>query len=151
MFNHVLTPHESVGDFFFGRVKDGVVVLARPAYNVARYFDWDSAAFSTKAWFVSTVYLKRLACFWMVYAGDFSAMHKVWNVLTLLPLYALSIFAIFRLFFSKHKFLIFYALAVVFSYNLFQAFTMLDFDWRYRIVVFPFLVIMIGCAFRRGE
>lgn len=88
--------------------------------------------------FIKILFL-RILLFWAPSIPDFSFAHTTLNILTLIPIYILGIFGISK--YGKQHIL---GIAVIIIFWIFQSFTELDYDWRYRIPVLPALIIFAG-------
>ncbi len=81
----------------------------------------------------------RLVLFWAPAISDFSLPHTILNMITLLPLYVFGIFGISK--YAKRNIL---GITILCTFWIFQSFTELDYDWRYRTPVLPALIIFAG-------
>lgn len=78
----------------------------------------------------------------------FSLKHKIVNYLFFVPLYLLSVLgviAVIRTYKERiKKSLVALAVITIFSYGIFHSLTVIDYDWRYRLPVLPYILFLSG-------
>ena len=119
--------------------RDGVVIKNRPVYNLPAEVFVNGNVWA-KIVFVSEVVLFRCVTFWNPFIIGYSIPHLVFNGLTLFPMFVLSLYAFVRNF--RGQFLA--LLAILFSVTLFHAFTLVDYDHRYRVPLLGFVLVLAG-------
>lgn len=131
-------------DYYSDLFKRGIVIFDRPQYDVAVTCDSGTLRLLTGC---ITVFLKREVFFWNIYLKDYSLLHKIYNAVALLPLFAGSVVS--GVYLMKKRIRCAYPYIVgVLAYNIVQAFTEIDYDMRYRIPIFVLLIIINMIAIR---
>ncbi len=92
------------------------------------------------------IVLARFAMFWQPFAHTFSFAHSIVNTLYLIPLYLCSLYYLIRQNGHMLKKEIIFILSVIIVYWLFHSVTLIDYDWRYRVTVLPFLIIIASAG-----
>ena len=120
--------------FLIEMVKSGMIIYDRPD----TWVDAPSTFFD-----VVYVYFLRILFFFNPYVKDFSDIHIIFNsiqaVYILLSIFMWSLFGLDFKTFNKIVFLI---LVTSFFASAFHAFTLIDYDWRYRFpIIMPLLII----------
>src|SRR3989344_1367938 len=105
-------------------------VLVRDRASLVLPIEWASP--------LNIIFL-RLLLFWAPAISDFSLLHTLLNLITLLPIYIFGILGI-----SKYSKRFILGISVIIVFWIFQSFTELDYDWRYRLPVLPALIIFAG-------
>ncbi len=90
--------------------------------------------------FIQILFL-RFLLFWAPAISDFSLPHTLLNVFTLLPIYLFGIWGISK--YAKRNIL---GIAILCTFWVFQSFTEIDYDWRYRTPVLAALIIFAGMS-----
>ena len=128
--------------YFASLFDNGTIVRDRASLSINPH--WDSG-FSTWniAVFGEMVSL-RLIAFWMPFIQEFSTAHKILNVFTLIPIFIFGTLGISYSLngprtASQSRNIIFF-LSIILTFWIFQSFTEIDYDWRYRLPVLPFLI-----------
>lgn len=137
-----------VKDFqFFPLFKSGRVIFDRPSYNVRPLLDLSSATKTDMAFFLAKVYFKRAFYFWNIYVDDHSLSHKLYNLLYFVPFYTMSIIGIL-IFIIKSpniaapkRLITFLTISFVVANWCCGIFIQIDYDFRYRMIVFPFIAV----------
>lgn len=114
-------------------------VLVRDRASLLLHVTWASSLSFTNIYTFVKILFLRLVLFWAPAIPDFSFAHIMLNVLTLIPIYILGILGISK--YGKRHML---GIASIIVFWIFQSFTELDYDWRYRIPVLPILIIFAG-------
>jgi hypothetical protein len=96
---------------------------------------------------MAKVVAKRAAYFWALSADGLSRRHLALNLAFVLPLWICGALGTLYLVTVRgpsgsELFLV----SVVLLYWVFHALTMVDFDFRYRIVVYPFILLVTAAA-----
>ncbi|MBI3251585.1 MAG: glycosyltransferase family 39 protein [Candidatus Andersenbacteria bacterium] len=121
-------------------LRQGVVVRDRPEYSLS--LTWDSS-FTIKNFFrVISLFEHRAVAFWRFYIPAYSPDHRLLNLLTFIPLYGFAFVGGLSIFTRKpidqrKSFLV----VIILAYWIFQTLTEVDFDWRYRIPVLPWVLL----------
>ena len=128
--------------YFVSLFEKGVVIRDREQFNIL--VDWGLHPITS----FLKILINRLVFFWAFFANQFSFSHKIFNLAYLGFLYFFSLAGFYKAFASKIKlnFLIFFANTIVF-YWFFHSLTEIDHDWRYRLPVLPFLIILSSYGF----
>jgi 4-amino-4-deoxy-L-arabinose transferase-like glycosyltransferase len=120
---------------------EGVVIDGRPAYNIAT----DSTILG-----MIKIFLHRSLAFWFVYPIEFSLGHKILNILFLVPLYIFGLFGVVKFWKkedeSKRYYISFFVLFIV-IYASATSLTNVDYDWRLRLPVWPFVIVLASAGF----
>ncbi len=123
---------EKLYGFLNNRTK-GIVIIDRHLYDTP---------LSTH-FFILHLYIKRLIYFWAISLDGYSRLHSMANYLSLTPAYLVGFTSVVL---AKHvkRFKSFYlfTLLIVIGYWLFHTLTIIDYDFRYRITVLPFILIL---------
>ena len=135
---------------FYGHdIKEGIVVLARPDTYVGPV---------TTTVGILGVMLARLVQFFAFAADGFSDRHRLVNIAGHVPLYVLALFgvgaAVGRRLPSAARAMAMVAIVWIVAVALYQAATLVDFDWRYRAPVYPALIYLAALgaeSLRRRE
>jgi 4-amino-4-deoxy-L-arabinose transferase-like glycosyltransferase len=93
--------------------------------------------------------LDRFARFFQFTSSNYSRIHNVVNVVYFVPLYLLVLYGIasgLRGEDEKRRKVIILAALCVIAVAWLHALTILDYDWRYRLPMLPFLVLLAGCG-----
>lgn len=122
--------------------EDGHIVWSRPEYQLASmdgYLDY------------IVLVAARLVLFFGFTSEMFSSGHNLVNAVFFVPFYLLVAFGIWTVFVGRrlpHELQILgcFAVAWIALYDAFHAVTLLDFDWRYRTVTYPALLVLMACA-----
>lgn len=139
-----LQPGKSIlKDFAVFLYQNGIVVHDRLyTYHLAPTTLWDYI-FITADKFIHYFYFSdRL----------FSLTHKLINYLFFVPTYVLFILGIIasvdkRIHFNI-KSLVAIAIAVIIAFSLFHSMTLIDFDWRYRLPILPYMLLISGLGMK---
>ena len=126
--------------FVANNYKEGVVVFSRPnTYHRPPSVILDYVAITADKFFHYFYFLNN----------SFSLTHKVINIFLFVPLYFLSILGILGLLNRKMRIelegnepLIGICVLTIVSYALFHSLTGLDFDWRFRLPIMPYLLVL---------
>ena len=119
--------------------QNGVVIHNRPYTFHQRpsgFFDYFS------------ITIDKLFGFFYFSDRNFSIFHRLINYAIFLPLYFLGIMGIIRA--GKEqtaplkRSLIFLIVIVIITYCVFYAMTVIDYDWRYRLAIMPYLLVVAG-------
>jgi len=141
--NTVLWPFEFGKNYLsnsvVGTYREGMVIRGRPhTYHLAPVTIGD---------YISITLDKFVHYF---YFSDkmFKFFHKIINYLIFLPLYSLFILGIIGTFkkasLPNVKSLIALSLIIIIGFSLFHASTGLDYHWRFRLPIFPYLLFVAG-------
>lgn len=125
--------------YYINLLKSGSVVVGRPQYD----YSIPSDHYGTP-WIVidyTIVLLKRMVMFWSVFFSEHSLRHKIYCIVTVLPVFVLSIPAMISTFKKRKTELYPFAFGVL-SYHVVSIFTELEYDMRYRMPIFLLLVIV---------
>ena len=81
----------------------------------------------------------------------FSFIHKFLNYILFVPLYVFAMLGITSIFKEKtgsvKNFAVSFSIVVILVYAAYHAMTIIDFDWRYRLVILPYMIILAGIGF----
>jgi hypothetical protein len=135
-----------VGETFLATAEAGFVIDDRPAYDVSLLRGAEAPGALQSAAVVARVVAKRMLLFWAPSLEGYSLRHSLVNALTLGPLWLLALARLVWLFRHGATSLDRYLVALVVAYPIFHAFTMLDFDLRYRLPVLPFTHMLAAQA-----
>lgn len=126
---------------FVDLYKRGIVINDRPEFTVLA--QWDNY-FSFKNFFLFLkITLLRLLFFWTPYTKNFSSAHNVLGFLSLAPLYLLGCYGFAKALYTRKEIrVVVYLLSSILFIWFFHSVTEIDFDWRYRLPIFPFVIIM---------
>lgn len=123
--------------YFASLFERGILVRDRP--SLLLHVAWTPSLSIMNVYTFMKILFLRILLFWAPAISDFSFTHTALNTLTLIPIYILSILGI-----SKYKKRHILGIAVIIVFWIFQSFTELDYDWRYRTPVLPALIIFAG-------
>ncbi len=94
------------------------------------------------------IILARIGAFWLPFIQTFSWSHIIINIAYFIPLYMFSFyFCVRQKRGSGIKKEIVFLVSIVIVYWLFQSMTEIDYDWRYRLPVLPFLTLIAAAGF----
>ena len=81
------------------------------------------------------IILLRLLYFFSFIHKDFSDMHNLYNLLYYIPIYGFGVYSLlnFKNFNYQEKKIIILMVVAILTFALFFSFTLIDYDWRYRI------------------
>lgn len=125
----------SLGRSFVAQSEAGVVINHRPQYDVVAPTGPRSPALRVMT--VGRVAAKRALLFWAPVLDGFSLRHTVLNLLFFVPLWTLAGMRASAWLRGSGDVVDATLVALAVGYTLFHAFTMIDFDLRYRLPVFP--------------
>ena len=115
---------------------NGVIICGRPdtfAAAPAGYADYVRMTF------------RRWASFFAIVVGDYSRFHKIANVLYLVPAYTLALAALLlRPATSQRKAATTLLAVMILAVSAFHGMQEVDFDHRYRLPIFPALIMLAG-------
>lgn len=120
-------------------------------YDMAGIVVWDryisSEVLAGNIFSSSLFYLEKLARFFQFYVPEYSLAHNILNsiffISTLLSLlYIMASKSIYRI---EILVIIFF----IFITSFFHTFTVIDYDWRYRLVLIPFLCNLFAIGFQK--
>lgn len=128
--------------YFASLFENGVLVRDRIEFKLEVV--WTSGLSLLNIFTFLKIFVSKLILFWSPFAVGFSLAHKIFNFLTFIPLIILGIIGMYYSAAIKKplnsRFLFFlFSLIIIFWF--FQALTEIDYDWRYRLPVLPFLLI----------
>ncbi|HEY8133597.1 MAG TPA: hypothetical protein VII12_17095 [Thermoanaerobaculia bacterium] len=96
------------------------------------------------------LYMDRLAHFFQVTASGFSSAHNAYQLAFFVPLYAGAVAAVLSMGTKprvcRREIVVLLSLLAILSFAVFHAFTILDFDWRYRLPVVPHLILLASAG-----
>lgn len=134
-------------------LSSGIVLFDRHDYDISPLNLIGQVSLTDKIFYLLKIYSHRSFYYWSIYVKGYSKMHIVANLAYFVPLYSLVLISIKELIFKRKiinkntlAFSIFLFQVVIF-YCLFSVVTQIDFDFRYRIPIFPFLTLLSGIAF----
>lgn len=144
----LFNPHQGYGiayygGYFFMLFQHGIVIRDRPAYTLDVH--WDHGVTLSNLAFLGSIFLHRLVAFWYATVREFAPFHKLLNIVTLVPLYVLAVIGVWRR--PNNASVgsrITFVLQVILFFWVFQALTEVDYDFRYRAPVLPFVVLLAG-------
>ena len=145
-FDPSVMPEGGISDafaHFHEKTAAGMILLSRPDYTISVPGDY--------AGFLLIAGL-RLLCFFLFVSNDFSTSHNIVNILFFLPFYAFVGFGIWRVIWQpieialQIRIICLLAISMTVLFDTFHAVTLIDFDWRYRVPVYPalFLLATVG-------
>ncbi|OGY37299.1 MAG: hypothetical protein A3E36_02115 [Candidatus Andersenbacteria bacterium RIFCSPHIGHO2_12_FULL_45_11b] len=123
--------------YFASLFERGVLVRDRASLIIP--VTWSSSLSLVNIYTFIKILFLRFLLFWAPAISDFSLPHTLINIITLIPLYIFAIFGISK--YAKRHIL---GITVIIIFWIFQSFTELDYDWRYRTPVLPALIIFAG-------
>jgi len=126
-------------------LRQGVVVRDRPEYTLA--LGWDSHV-SVKNFLLTASLLEhRAVAFWRFYIPAHSFNHRIVNLFTFVPLYGLALVGGMRSFLGKQfdQRKAFLGI-IILAYWVFQTLTEVDYDWRYRIPILPWVLLFAAAG-----
>ena len=88
----------------------------------------------------------RLLAFWIVFSRNFHLLHIIISSLTLIPLYILGVSGMYCSLQDRRSRALYFMVSIILSYWVFHVFTEVDYDWRYRLPVLPFLLLFASYA-----
>ncbi len=129
--------------YYIDNFRQGIVIRDRLAYSLP--VQWDPGLTVSNLVLAISIFIHRIAAFWFITVKEFSLWHKVFNLFTLTPLFLFALVGYFR----KKREVIRPAYITLFRYLigvfvLFQAMTEVDYDFRYRVPVLPFVILFAG-------
>lgn len=139
------TPSASVA-YYQSLYHRGIIVRDRPELTIPTRWD------TTLTWHNVGEFLKitkrRMIVFWYITAKGFSPAHSILNDLLLLPLYVGAGVSLIQVLRRKiYQPIFWFLITIIISYWLFQSVTEVDYDWRYRVPVLPFLILIASYGF----
>ena len=120
-------------------------------YDMAGIVVWDryisSELFAGNTLGSTLFYLEKLARFFQFYVPQYSPLHNILNSMFFIPTYL----SLFFLMVSKsiNKIEILVIIFFIFATAFFHTFTVIDYDWRYRLVLIPFLCNLFAIGFQK--
>jgi 4-amino-4-deoxy-L-arabinose transferase-like glycosyltransferase len=135
--DHNITDYQGVVSKFYS---DGVVIDGRPGYNLPV----DNGFMS-----MASIFLHRLVAFWFVYPAEFAFSHKLFNAVFLIPLYIFSLYGAVRFWKESrnNRSIIGLVLLFIALYWFATSLTNVDYDWRLRLPVWPFIILLASYGF----
>ena len=126
-------------------LRQGVVVRDRPEYTLA--LGWDSHFTVKNVLLTASLLEHRAVAFWRFYIPAHSFNHRILNLLTFVPLYGLALVGGMRSFFGRpfdqrKAFLV----VIILAYWVFQTLTEVDYDWRYRVPILPWVLLFAAAG-----
>lgn len=132
--------------YFFSLFERGIVIRDRPDYILPAA--WDTGFSAHNLFLFLNIFLHKLAAFWYVTVQDFSWAHKLLNIFTLVPLYCFGVLGyIYNRKEQTHINIYLFFLHVILFFWVFHALTEVDFDFRYRLPVLPFVLLFASYGF----
>lgn len=148
-FHAVVIKNLAFWPFEFGKsyLKDWVVVTYREGMVInGRLHTYHQAPVALGDYILIT--LDKLVHYFYFSDKLFKFYHSIINYLIFLPLYVLFILGIIGTFTKvsspKIRSLIVLAIMVVIGFSLFHAMTSIDYHWRFRLPIFPYLLFVAG-------
>ena len=146
LYDPSFAPEGSIRDsfaFYHERAALGMVVWYRPEYAI-------SAPQGYAGYLL--ISLLRLFAFFLFTAYGFSTPHTFANVIFFVPLYGFVMIGIWQVvrrtseLRSQVRLIGLFAIGLIMLFDVLHAITLVDFDWRYRLPVYPalFLLATIG-------
>lgn len=134
--------------YFASLFQEGILVRDRPALTLA--VDWSGGLLSDLFTF-SKIFIARLGLFWVPIIPEFSLGHKLLSLITMVPVVILAPIGAYHAMKEgsdqlKLRFFSF-LLATILFFWVFQSLSEIDYDWRYRLPVLPFMVIFASYGF----
>ena len=135
-----LPPGKSIlGDFAVFLYQKGIVIHDRPH----TYHHVPSALLDY--FFITT---DKFIHYFYFLDQSFSLKHKVVNCMFFVPLYGLSVLGVISAAREQNnsikRSLVALSVIVIVSYSLFHSVTLIDFDWRYRLPILPYMLFISG-------
>ena len=121
---------------FFKKLFDGVIIDDRIFSEYENIFS------------VLKIYFLRLLNFYSIFFEDFSFKHKLYKISYFALLYTPIIIFLFKRNNINKKFIEF-SIGCIFIVSLFFVFTIIDYDLRYRLYVYPFLIMLSSYCFQK--
>lgn len=122
---------DAFGEWFLS----GSICLGRPEYDLAPYAEGSKLLYCMKVLGV------RMVFFWNIYVAEYSLIHKLWCLATILPMFVMGGWSAFLIFKRKQKRL-YPVIAMLLCEYMFIVLTQIDFDMRYRVQVLAPLTII---------
>ena len=94
------------------------------------------------------IYFLRFINLYSLYFDEFSLKHKLYKICYFVMLYLPIIFFIFKEKFINKKFIEF-SVGCIIIVSLFFILTIIDYDLRYRIYLYPFLIMLSSYCFKK--
>jgi len=138
--------YKGMSDFSTKNLIRGEVINDSPDQDINQNFQWETASKLKKATFISKVFLKRTVYFWTISLDRYSLSHKILNWVWLFPFFLAGWISMIALWLKARSVETFYITVMILAYVVFQSLMIIDFDFRYRIMVMPFLVLAIAKA-----
>ncbi len=94
------------------------------------------------------IYFLRFINFYSIYFDEFSFKHKLYKIIYFVILYLPIVFYIFKKKLFDKKFIEF-SIGCIIIISLFFVLTVIDYDLRYRLYLYPFLIMLSSYCFKK--
>ena len=94
------------------------------------------------------IYFLRFINLYSIYFDEFSIKHKLYKIIYFVILYLPIVFYIFKKKLLDKKFLEF-SIGCIIIISLFFILTVIDYDLRYRLYLYPFLIMLSSYCFKK--
>ena len=94
------------------------------------------------------IYFLRFVNFYSIYFEEFSLRHRLYKISYFFVLYAPILFFIFKRNYVNKEFIEF-SIGSIIIVSLFFVLTIIDYDLRYRLYVYPFLIMLSSYCFQK--
>lgn len=143
MVTGILGDYISVGKNYMKSIMESYYDGHYISYNTRTFYHIQKEHEGT-IWAVGDVILiiiQRIFVYWYPIKENLSVTHTIVNIIQLMPMYILTVFSIVLI--VRRKMTEYYFLIVcMFSYNIVQALMWMDCEYRYRIPVFIFMIVI---------
>lgn len=121
-------------------IEQGIVVRDRPEYSLQ--LRWDPQLSFKNVIQTISLLEHRAVAFWRFYIPAHSATHRVLNLATFAPLYLFGIVGFWHSFVGrKLDIRTLFLTSIIVGYFVFHILTEVDYDWRYRVPVLPWVLL----------
>lgn len=94
------------------------------------------------------IYFLRFINFYSIYFDEFSIKHKLYKIIYFIIIYLPIVFFIFKKKIFDKKFIEF-SIGCIMIISLFFILTVIDYDLRYRLYLYPFLIMLSSYCFKK--
>lgn len=121
----------------------GEVISARPEYNVD--VNWQPGITAGNVLIFIKIFTRKLVAYWEFIMPNYALGHKIVNIITFIPLYALGVYGFLKgIKVKDRRNPPLFILYLVVCFWIFHALTEIEPDGRYRLPLLAFLVILSG-------
>lgn len=124
--------------YFSSLFERGIIVRDRPPFSIAPH--WQAGITMTNIITFLEIVTLRLIAFWAVVIKQFSLAHNLLNIFTLFPLFLFGLIGLLK----SQKRSVAFLISPIIIFWIFQCLTEVDYDWRYRLPILPFIILFAG-------